>query len=451
MFFVYFVVNERTRCPVHYIKQPADKKMNMLTSAPINAPRLLERFLRYVQIDTTADADNVEYPSSPGQIALGKLLTDELRAMGASAVEHDVHGLVWGTIPANVPQGVGSDVPTVLFNAHLDTSPEAAGSDVRPQVIESYSGGDIPLPQGGQVITVAGSPDLQALVGHCLITSDGSTLLGGDDKAGVAAIMELAQHLLENPHLPHGELRLLFTCDEEIGRGAQHVNLDKAAALVGYTLDGAGQAEVEAENFSADQLLVRAVGNNIHPSLGKGRMINAVRGLALLLAELPLDRLTPETTEGKEGFLHPYDLRGGVHAADARILLRDFDTRRLDDYAQLVQAAASRVEAKLPGLKFDIERQRQYRNMADAISKMPQVVDFATRAWEQLSQPYHIGAIRGGTDGAQFSEMGLPTPNLSVGQHNIHSVLEFASLNQMVAAVEHAVKLLELWQAHGRS
>ena len=180
-------------------------------------------------------------------------------------------------------------------------------------------------------------------------------------------------------------------------------------------------------------------------------MINAVRGLALLLAELPLDRLAPEATEGKEGFLHPYDVRGGVHTAEARILLRDFDALRLDDYAQLVQAAATKVEAKIPGLKFEIERQRQYRNMADAISKMPQVVEFATRAWEHLSQPYQIGAIRGGTDGAQFSEMGLPTPNLSVGQHNIHSVLEFASLNQMVAAVEHAVKLLELWQAHGRS
>ncbi|MEO8270060.1 MAG: peptidase T, partial [Aureliella sp.] len=188
-----------------------------------------------------------------------------------------------------------------------------------------------------------------------------------------------------------------------------------------------------------------------HPSLGKGRMINAVRGLALLLAELPLDHLSPEATEGKEGFLHPYDLRGGVYSAEARILLRDFDTRRLDDYAQLVQAAAAQVEAKLPGLKFRIERQRQYRNMAEAIRKMPQVVDFATRAWEQMSQPYQIGAIRGGTDGAQFSEMGLPTPNLSVGQHNIHSVLEFASLNQMLSAVEHAVKLLELWQAHGRS
>ena len=436
---------DSTRTP-----QLAIRKSNMSTPTPINAPRLLQRFLRYVQIDTSADADSLEYPSSPGQIELGKLLADELRAMGASAVEHDAHGLVWATLPANLPQGPAGRVPTVLFNAHLDTSPEAAGCNVRPQVIKSYSGGDIQLPCDGRVIAVADSPVLHDLLGHCLVTSDGSTLLGGDDKAGVAAIMELAQHLLENPQQPHGEVRILFTCDEEIGRGAQHMNLDKAAATAGYTLDGGGQEKVEAENFSADQLLVRAIGNNIHPSLGKGRMINAVRGLALLLAELPIDRLTPETTSGKEGFLHPYDLRGGVHKAEARILLRDFDTLRLDDYERLVQSAASTVEAKLPGLKFQIERQRQYRNMADAIRKMPQVVEFATSAWEQLGRACHIGAIRGGTDGAQFSEMGLPTPNLSVGQHNIHSVLEFASLDQMVTAVEHAVKLLELWHTHGR-
>lgn len=429
----------------------ANREPHMTTSTPIHSSRLLERFLRYVQIDTTANADSAEYPSSPGQIALGKMLTDELRTMGASEVEHDAHGLVWATIPANVPHEITHSVPTVLFNAHLDTSPEAVGHGVRPQVIQAYAGGDIVLACDGRVITVADCPALQDLVGHCLITSDGSTLLGGDDKAGVAAIMELAQHLLEQPHLPHGEVRILFTCDEEIGRGAQHMDLDKANALVAYTLDGGGQGKVEAENFSADQLLVRAIGNNIHPSLGKGLMVNAVRGLAMLLAELPVDRLAPEATEGREGFLHPYDVRGGVQMAEARILLRDFDTHRLDDYEQLVRSLADAVAAKLPGLKIEIERQRQYRNMADAIRKMPQVVDFATLAWEHLSGEYHIGAIRGGTDGAQFSEMGLPTPNLSVGQHNIHSVREFASLDQMVAAVKHAIKLLELWQAHGVS
>ncbi len=423
----------------------------MSSTPSVNASRLLQRFLRYVQIDTAANADSSDYPSSPGQIELGRMLAEELRDMGASSVEHDSHGLVWATIPASLPHGMHAHVPTILFNAHLDTSPEAPSQHVRPQVIESYAGGDILLSGTGRSITEESSPALLALQGHCLITSDGSTLLGGDDKAGVAAIMELAQHLLEHPHLPHGSVRILFTCDEEIGRGAQHMDLRKADALAAYTLDGGGQGELEAENFSADQLLVRAVGNNIHPALGKGRMVNAVRGLSLLLAELPRDRLSPETTDGREGFLHPYELRGGVGQAEVKILLRDFQTAFLDDYEQLVRQAAHKVESKIAGLKFEFERQAQYRNMADAIKKLPQVVELATRAWDLLGQPYHCGAIRGGTDGAQFSALGLPTPNLSVGQHNIHSLLEFASLNQMLAAVEHAVKLLELWQAHAVS
>lgn len=416
----------------------------------INAQRLLERFLRYVRVDTTANPDSSQYPSSEGQLELGRQLVEELRGMGASQVEQDAHGLVWATIPANLPHAEVSSVPILLFNAHLDTSPEAPGENVSPQVIEAYAGGDIPLPRNGKVISVAGCPELRDLVGQCLITTDGTTLLGGDDKAGVAVIMELAEHLLEQRELSHGEVRILFTCDEEIGRGAQHMDLAKAAALAGYTLDGSGQGRVEAENFSADQLIVQALGNNIHPSLGKGRMINAVRGLSLLLAELPLDQLSPETTEGREGFLHPYEIKGSVNQAEARILLRDFETTRLDDYARLVQAAAEKIERRLPGLRFEVTRQRQYRNMADFILRLPQVVDVATRAWQELGRPSELGAIRGGTDGAMFSELGLPTPNLSVGQHNIHSVLEFASLDQMVAATEHAIKVLELWQAHVR-
>lgn len=423
----------------------------MHTPAGINSERLLNRFLRYVRFDTAANPDSPEYPSSPGQLELGRLLADELQAMGASGVEHDSHGLVWATIPANLPTAVYASVPTLLFNAHLDTSPEASGKDVSPQVIDKYAGGDIALPRDGRVITVAGCPALQELAGQCLITTDGTTLLGGDDKAGVAVIMELAQHLLEQPYIPHGEVRILFTCDEEIGRGAQHVDLEKAGALAGYTLDGSGQGEVEAENFSADQLIVQALGNNIHPSLGKGRMINAVRGLAMLLAELPIAELSPESTEGREGFLHPYDIKGGVHSAEVKILLRDFETSRLDDYEKLVQANADKIQQRLPGLQFKITRLRQYRNMADFIRPLPQVVELATRAWQELDLPFKLGAIRGGTDGAMFSEMGLPTPNLSVGQHNIHSVLEFASLDQMVAAAQHAIKLLELWQAHART
>jgi tripeptide aminopeptidase len=417
----------------------------------LNAQRLLERFLRYVRMDTTANPDCLDYPSSPGQWELGRVLISELQAMGASQVEHDAHGLVWATVPANLPAAVQGHVPTLLFNAHLDTSPEAVGHGVSPQVIDGYRGGDIHLPRDGRVITLADSPELAHLTGHCLITTDGTTLLGGDDKAGVAVIMEIANYLLEQRHVPHGELRILFTCDEEIGRGAQHVELSRVGALAGYTLDGSGQGKIEAENFSADQLVVRAQGNNIHPALGKGRMINAVRGLSKLVSQLPLDHLSPESTAGREGFLHPYDIKGGVHVAEARILLRDFETQRLDDYEQLVRGLATALEREIPGLQFTIERQRQYRNMADFIKRLPQVVELAVRAWQELEQACTLGAIRGGTDGALFSEMGLPTPNLSVGQHNIHSVLEFVSLNQMLAAAEHAIQLVELWQSQARS
>lgn len=406
---------------------------------PIQTERLLDRFLRYTRIDTAANSETEEYPSSAGQWALGKLLVEELKAMSAEDVHQDEHGLVWATVPASVP----GNIPTILFNAHLDTSPEAPSSNVNPQVIE-YQGGDIPL-QAGNAITVSGCPALSKLVGHHLITTDGTTLLGGDDKAGVAAIVELAQHLIEYPSIPHGPIRILFTCDEEIGRGTRHVNLQKAGAVAGYTLDGSGADELENENFSADQLTIRAIGHNIHPAIAKGAMINATRGLAMLIAELPLDVLSPESTEGDQGFLHPYHLAGGVGSAEVRVLLRSFRTAELDEYAALTSKLAKAIEARIPGLSFEIQRVQQYRNMTEFLGPQPMVVELAKLAFEQLGRECKLGKIRGGTDGAMLSAMGLPTPNLSVGQHNIHSVLEFVSLNQMNDAVEHGIQLVKLW------
>ena len=407
---------------------------------PINSTRLLERFLRYVKIGTAADADSATYPSSSGQLELGRLLVEELNAMSAEDVHQDEHGLVWATIPATIP----GPLPTILFNAHLDTSPEAPGDHVKPQVIECYAGGDIPL-SAGNAITTSNCPALLSMIGHCLVTTDGTTLLGGDDKAGVAAIMELAHHLIEYPSIPHGPIRILFTCDEEIGNGTGHVDMAKTRAVAAYTLDGSGSGELENENFSADQLVVRAVGHNIHPSLGKGRMINASRGLAALIAQLPVDNRSPESTEGREGFLHPYHISGGVGEAEVRILLRDFDTARLDEHASIIAKAAARVELQIPGLKFEIRRSRQYRNMAESLKRHPVVVQLAVEAFAKLNIECKLGSIRGGTDGAMFSEKGLPTPNLSVGQHNIHSVLEFASLTEMTTAVAHAIELVQLW------
>ncbi|MCA9190525.1 MAG: peptidase T [Planctomycetales bacterium] len=413
----------------------------------INAARLLKRFIRYVQVETTANPEVETYPSSRGQLELGHILVNELREMGLDNAHQDENGLVWALIPSSVT----GPVPTLLFNAHLDTSPDASGKDIKPQIIECYSGGDIHLGNSGQVIRPAECSELGGLQGHCLVTTDGTTLLGGDDKAGVSVIMEIAEHLLERPELPHGAVQILFTCDEEIGRGANYFDLAKISATAGYTLDGAGADQIEAENFSADMLIVQAFGHVIHPAIAYGRMVNAIRGLGLLLAELPLDRLSPETTCDREGFIHPYAIQGSVDKAELKFLLRDFRAQTLDDYQQLVCAAAERVMARMPNLRFQIDRNRQYRNMSDYFHSVPHVVDFALQAFEVLGRRGRVGAIRGGTDGAMFSERGLPTPNLSVGQHNIHSVLEFVSLDQMVAAVEHAVRLLEIWQLQGRS
>ncbi len=246
------------------------------------------------------------------------------------------------------------------------------------------------------------------MIGHCLVTTDGTTLLGGDDKAGVAAIMELAHHLIDYPSIPHGPIRILFTCDEEIGNGTAHVDMGKTGAVAAYTLDGSGSGEIENENFSADQLVVRAVGHNIHPSIGKGRMVNAARGLAKLIAELPFESQSPESTEGREGFLHPYHISGGVGEAEVRILLRDFETQRLDDYESVVARAAAKVESQMPGLEFEIQRTRQYRNMSDSLKRHPQVVRLAMEAFEKLNIECKLGSIRGGTDGAMFSEKGCP-------------------------------------------
>lgn len=408
----------------------------------INTQSLLQRFLKYVRVETTANPNTDAYPSSPGQLELGRILVGELEEMGASAVEQDSHGLVWATIPASdeaVP------CPTVLLNAHLDTSPDASGKDVKPQLVENYSGGDIPLKTGGRVITEADCPALAGLIGHTLITTDGSTLLGGDDKAGVAIIMQTAEHLLHNPQLQHGEIRVLFTCDEEIGRGANHMDLKKAAADAAYTLDGGGECTVEDANFSADHIAMTCTGNNIHPSIGKGRMVNALRATASVLNALPEDRLSPETTDGQQGFIHPYLTEGTVESTRVEFLLRDFDTSQLDAHETLLRSLTAKAEAKYPGVRFELQRSKQYRNMADALKSAPHIVDHAIAAHEQLGKSAVRGSIRGGTDGAIFSEMGLPTPNLSSGQHNLHSVTEFASLDQMAYAAEHLVALLQIW------
>lgn len=413
----------------------------------INRQRLLDRFLQYVRFDTTADANSSNYPSSAGQLELGKLLVQQLKAMSITDANQDQHGLVWGTVPSTV----AGPAPTILLNSHLDTSPETTGKNVSPQVINSYNGEEITLGTSGLSLNTLNSPALLKLIGKTLITTDGTTLLGGDDKAGVAIIMELAQTLIENPHLPHGPVRLLFTCDEEIGQGTKHVSLDKVQATAGYTLDGGGSGSLDVETFSADQATVLFRGKNIHPSIAKGCMINTIRAVGHFIDHMPKHILAPEVTDGRQGFMHPYVLQGGVAESKLLILLRDFDTQRLTEFAKLLEDLAHETELLWPGLKVKVDITQQYRNMGDGLRRFPLVADLAEQAFAQLNRPCQREIIRGGTDGALLTALGLPTPNLSSGQYNIHSPLEFACLDEMLEAIEHLVVLLDLWQQHGRS
>ncbi len=403
---------------------------------------LLDRFCRYVRIDTTAVENAGTYPSSPGQLELGRMLAEELRALGAADAAQSKHGIVLATVPATVRQ----DVPAIAWIAHVDTSPETTGRGVQPIVHENYDGGDIVLPgDPSKVIRVCDNPELLHLKGRTLVTSDGTTLLGADDKAGVAVIMEAAAQLLSRPELPHGPIRICFTCDEEIGRGVDRLDLRELAAVAGYTLDGGGQGEIDCETFSADLAVVTIRGVNIHPAIAKGHMVNAVRLAGLFLDRLPRLTQAPEMTDGREGFLHPYRIDGGVAEVTLRILLRDFDTPRLADRAELLRSIARTITAEYPQASIDVNVTPQYRNMAEGLAKEPRAVAFAQEAMRRIGLQPRLTIVRGGTDGSRLTEMGLPTPNLSTGEHNLHSPLEWTCLEEMATAVRVLVELAKVW------
>ncbi|MGE0608876.1 MAG: peptidase T [Pirellulales bacterium] len=411
-------------------------------AAPIDRDRLLDRFLRYVRVDTTAQEGSATYPSSAGQLELGRLLVQELLAIGLQDARQDQHGIVMATLPATVPH----KSPLVALCAHFDTSPETTGKNVQPQVVRDYDGRDLVLPgDTTRVIKVAENPELAGMLGHTIITTDGTTLLGADDKAGIAVIVELLAYLAEHPEIPHGPLRACFTCDEEIGHGVDYIDLAALDATVCYTLDGGGRDMIDNETFSADLALVTVRGVNIHPSIGKGRMVNAVRAAAAFVARLPRDHLSPETADGRDGFLHPYHISGGVAEATLRILLRDFETKALADQAALLRDAAQQVEGEIAGCSIDVQIQPQYRNMRDGLGKEPRAVALAEEALRRLGRTPVLAQIRGGTDGSRMTEMGLPTPNLSTGEHNPHSPLEWTCLEELAAAAEGLVSLAVVW------
>jgi tripeptide aminopeptidase len=403
---------------------------------------LLDRFCRYVRIDTQADETSSTYPSTPGQLELGRLLAEELRAMGIADATQDEHGIVLGTIPATN----GKTGPVVAWIAHVDTSPETSGRGVKPIVHRGFNGSDIVLPgDPSKVIRVADNPDLAALAGKTIITTDGTTLLGADDKAGVAVIMETAALLMADRSIPHGPIRVCFTCDEEIGKGIMHLSLAKLAADVAYTLDGSGAGFIDGETFSADAATITVTGVNIHPALAKGRMTNAVRVAGAFLDRMPWRTLSPETTDGRHGFLHPYRIEGGVGSTTIRVLLRDFDTPKLAEMAELLRSIAALVMAEHPEAKIDVQTEKQYRNLADGLRKEPRAMALAEEAMRRVGLVPKRMTIRGGTDGSHLTEMGLPTPNLSCGEHNFHSPLEWTCLEEMETAVRVLVELAKAW------
>jgi tripeptide aminopeptidase len=328
----------------------------------------------------------------------------------------------------------------------MDTSPETTGKNVKPQIIPDYAGSDIVLPgDPSKVIRVAENPELNELKGCTLVTTDGTTLLGADNKAGLAVIMEAAGSLLAHPEISHGPIRICFTCDEEIGHGVDHVDLRKLRAVAAYTLDGAGQGEIEGETFSADKATVTITGVNIHPSIGKGRMVNAIRLAAMFLDRLPKQTLSPETTEAREGFIHPVTIEGGVGQTVIRALLRDHYTPNLAKQATLLREIAAQIVLEFPKAKIDVEVEKQYRNMADGMPKEPRAMKLAEEATRRAGLTPKFPILRGGTDGSRLTELGLPTPNISTGEHNPHSPLEWTCLEDMQAAVRVLVELAQLW------
>ncbi len=403
---------------------------------------VLQRFLRYVQIDTQSQENSPTYPSTTKQLDLCRLLAEECTQLGLADVSLSEFGIVTATIPPTVPH----QAPAICWVAHVDTSPEHSGTAVRPIVHENYQGQDLVLPSDpSQVLRPEDNPALQDHIGGTVVTTDGTTLLGADDKAGVAVIMQAAEFLMTHREIQHGPVKLCFTCDEEVGHGVDHVDLPALNCVCAYTLDGEGKALIDCETFSADLAVVTVQGINIHPSIAQGKMVNAVRILADFLGSLPQDRLSPETTSGREGFLHPYQIEGGVARASARILLRDFETARLDEYGRLLEEIAQRLQAVHPGASITVQRTVQYRNMGEGLAREPRAVAKAQAAMKAIGVEPRLGVIRGGTDGSRLTELGLPTPNLSTGEHNPHSLLEWTSLEELQVAVRVLVSLAEQW------
>jgi len=402
-----------------------------------------DRFLEYVQIDTQSDPYSDTYPSSENQKDLGRLLVAQLLEMGISDAHLDEHGYVYATLPSNSEK----KVPVICFCAHMDTSPDCSGSGVKPIVHKNYQGEDLVLPDDpGQVLRQEDHPDLKKQYGNDIITASGTTLLGADNKAGVAEIMDAIRLLLAHPEIKHGDIRILFTPDEEIGRGVDKLDITKLNADFGYTVDGETLGSIEDETFSADAMTVKIQGVSVHPGFAKGSMYSAIKIAAELVNNLPKDRLAPETTSGREGFIHPVAIQGTVEEAQIQFIIRDFDDRQLVSHEKELEDITRKTLQLYPGCSYQILVKEQYRNMRNVLKEFPEVIAVGIEAMERLGINPIRRSIRGGTDGSRLSFMGLPCPNIFAGEHAFHGKQEWVSVQDMQKAVLTIITIAQIWE-----
>jgi len=402
----------------------------------------VDRFLNYVKYDTQSDEESSSFPSTDKQKKLSADLAKELKKMGLKDAAMDKWGYVMATLPANT----NKKVPPIAFIAHVDTSPAVTGKNVKPIIHKKYKGGDIKLPKEGRVIKVSENPDLKNMKGFDIITTDGSTLLGADNKAGVAEIMDAVNYLLAHPEIKHGTIKICFTPDEEVGRGTEKIDLRKLGAKYAYTVDGSSRGEVESETFSADMVVLKFIGKNIHPGYAKNQMINSIKIAAAFMESLPKKFLSPETTEKRQGYVHCTTINGMEETTTLKIIIRDFETPKLKQYEVIIESLAKKAVAKFPGSKYEFKVINQYRNMREVLVKHPQVAKFAIQAMKNLGIKPIMHPIRGGTDGSRLSFMGLPTPNIFAGEHSFHSQLEWVAVQDMEMAVKVIVEISKIWE-----
>jgi tripeptide aminopeptidase len=403
----------------------------------------VDRFLKYVKYDTQSNEDSTTFPSDIKQLELSKALVEELKQIGLSDAALDESGYVMATLPSNS----NKDVPVIGFISHVDTSPAVTGKNVNPVIHKNYQGGDIILPKDpSKIIDAAGNPELKDMIGFDIITTDGTTLLGADDKAGISEIMDAMNYLITHPEIKHGTIKVCFTPDEEVGRGTEKFDVKKFGAKYAYTIDGGTRGEVETETFSADAVVIKFNGKNVHPGYAKGKMINAVKIAARFLEKLPKEKLSPETTEKREGYVHPTQINGNETQTVIKFIIRDFDAAKLKEYENFLRGLCEKTISEFPGSSMEFEVTEQYRNMKYVLDDHPQVEQYANEALTRLGIKTINSAIRGGTDGSRLSYMGLPTPNLFAGGHNFHAYTEYIAIQDMEAAVKMIVTLANVWE-----